>query len=153
MSEFLLFHSQTFFWAAALVVLLVIEGATTNLVTIWFAVGALAALLLSLFCESFLWQALVFAVVSILALLFTRPLLKRFRRNLPPVPLGLERNIGRKATVRTAIGPDRRGRVTLDGVDWQAVCDSPLEPGDICIVQKINSTTLEVIPAETTQTL
>ena len=47
-------------WAALLAVFVVVELATANLVTIWFAVGALAALLASLATNNVLWQALVF---------------------------------------------------------------------------------------------
>lgn len=151
MSEFFLVHGLTLLWAAALIVFLVIEAATANLVTIWFAVGALAALLVSLIFPSFLLQALVFAAVSVLALVITRPLLVRFRNRKTANALGLERNIGHRAVVCVPIRPGKAGRVTLEGVDWQAVCDTPLEAGDPCIVQKVNCTTLEVIPVKTAE--
>lgn len=151
MSEFFVVHSLTLLWAAVLIAFLVIEAATANLVTIWFAAGALAALLVSLFVPGFLWQMLVFAAVSVLSLVIARPLLIRFRSRKPASPLGLERNIGRRAVVCSPIRPGKAGRVTLEGVDWQAVCDNPLEIGDFCIVLKVNSTTLEVTPIETAE--
>ena len=151
MSDFFLNYGFTLLWAAALIVFLVIEAETANLVTIWFAAGALAALLVSLFVPGFLWQTLVFAAVSVLTLVFTRPLLVRFRNRKPESPLGLERSIGRRAVVCAPIRPGKSGRVTLEGVDWQAVCDTPLEVGDPCIVQKVNSTTLEVTPVKTAE--
>lgn len=151
MSEFLLTHGLTLLWAAALIAFLAVEAATTNLVTIWFAAGSLAALLVSLIVPSFLVQTLVFAAVSVLTLVLARPMLVRFRNRKPESLLGLERSIGRRAIVCVPIRPEKAGRVTLEGVDWQAVCDTPLEVGDSCIVQKVNSTTLEVVPAETAE--
>ena len=62
-----------FYWLIALAVLLVIEIITLGLTTIWFAGGALVAFVLALFNVPLLVQITVFLVVSILLLLFTRP--------------------------------------------------------------------------------
>ena len=64
-------------WLIALVVFAVVEAATAGLVCIWFAVGALAALLAGLFGAGILVQVVVFAVVSAAALAATRPLVRR----------------------------------------------------------------------------
>lgn len=146
MLHFLSQYTFPVIWAAALVILVVVEAATTNLVTIWFAVGALAALLVSLFSENFILQMLVFAVVSILALALTKPLVKRMRHKKPAAPVGLDCSVGKRAQVLTPIRPGEHGRVRLDGVDWLAICDTPLEPGSSCIVKEINCTTLTVAP-------
>ena len=65
-------------WVILLIAFILIEIATVNLVTIWFAVGALAALICAL-CGVELWiQCVVFVAVSALALIVTKPLVRKF---------------------------------------------------------------------------
>ena len=86
-------------WLIALALFVIVEAATVNLVSIWFAVGALAGLITSLFTENLLYQLLAFALVSAAALAVTKPLVARMRSRKPAAALGLERNIGRRAVV------------------------------------------------------
>lgn len=134
-------------WLIALAVFVVVEAATVSLVSIWFAVGALAGLVTSLFTHNLLYQLLAFALVSAAALAATKPLVSRMRARKPAAVLGLERNIGRRAVVVQPVRPGAPGRVRLDGVDWSAVCPSPLEAGEECVVTAVESTTLQVEPA------
>lgn len=146
-----LMELDSMLWLAALVALLVIEGATANLVTIWFAVGAVAALLVSVFSHSVWVQLLVFALVGLASLLATRPLVDRLRSQRVE-PTNGDRNLGRIATVLETVGPDTPGRVRLDGVDWRAksLTGETLTPGQLCRVADIQSTVLIVEPqAET----
>ena len=133
-------------WVLVLTVLLIVEASTVNLVTIWFAVGALAAIITCFFTDQFSIQLLVFAVVSIAALLWTKPLVDRIRRRQPANPLGIDRLIGRRAEILTDLVPGEKGRVRLDGVDWQAVCSEPLKAGELCTVAAVDTTTLTVQP-------
>ena len=57
--------SMTFIWLIAMVVLLVIEGVVPGLVSIWFAAGALVALLVSLLGLPVWLQAVAFIAVSL----------------------------------------------------------------------------------------
>lgn len=135
-------------WLIALAVFVAVEAATVSLVSIWFAVGALAGLITSLFTNNLLYQLLAFALVSAAALAVTKPLVSRMRSRRPAAALGLERNIGRHGVVVQPVRPGAPGRVRLDGVDWAAVCPSPLEKGEECVVTAVESTTLRVEPAQ-----
>ena len=73
--------SMAAIWIASIIVLLIIEGATSGLVTIWFAIGAVAALLAELIGAPIWLQAVVFLVVSFVTLVFTRPLAQRHLNN------------------------------------------------------------------------
>jgi membrane protein implicated in regulation of membrane protease activity len=143
------FDQPSLFWLIAMVVLLVIEGCTVNLVSIWFAIGACAALITSLLCGSIGIQLAVFAVVSLVALALTKPLVARLRRATPDAPTNGDRNVGREGTVIEEITPGQRGRVRLDGVDWAARCEEgcSLAKGAQCRVVRIDSTVLVVVPA------
>ena len=65
-------------WLAVLAVLLVIEIATLGLTTIWFAGGALIAFLVSLAGGPLWLQITLFLIVSVVLLLFTRPLALKY---------------------------------------------------------------------------
>ena len=139
-----------FFWLAAAVVFLVVEGATFAMTSVWFAIGAAAALLTCLFTTSLRAQALVFIVVSALCLLAFRPLAAKLRRKTTPT--NGDRNLGREAVVLTPVTAEVPGRVRLDGVDWNARCATPgdtLSPGARCRVTELHSTLLIVEPVLT----
>ena len=139
-----------FFWLAAAVFFLVVEASTVSMTSVWFAIGAAAALLTCLFTGSLRAQALVFIVVSALCLWAFRPLAAKLRRKATPT--NADRNLGREATVLTPVTAEVSGRVRLDGVDWNARCVTPgdrLEPGERCRITEIHSTLLLVEPVLT----
>ena len=65
-------------WIIAIIVFSVAEGLTAGLVTIWFALGALAALLAALFGAPLWLQLVWFFLISIATLIATRPLARKF---------------------------------------------------------------------------
>ena len=138
-------NTAPFFWLITAVGFLVLEGCTFNMTSIWFAIGAAAALISCLFTELFRVQALLFIVVSVLCLLAFRPLAAKLRKT--HTATNGDRNLGREATVLTPVTAEEPGRVRLDGVDWNARCVTPgdiLNPGDHCRVTEIHSTLLLV---------
>ena len=54
---------DTILWLVAIVAFIAVETATTALVSVWFAIGAAAAMFASFFTSSLGIQAAVFAVV------------------------------------------------------------------------------------------
>ena len=66
------------YWLIALVIFLVIEAATLGLATIWFAGGALVALIAAMCGAGIVIQIVLFLVVSLVLLFFTRPFAVRF---------------------------------------------------------------------------
>ena len=139
-----------FFWLAAAVFFLVVEASTVSMTSVWFAIGAAAALLTCLVTGSLRAQALVFIVVSVLCLWAFRPLAAKLHRKATPT--NADRNLGREATVLTPVTAEVPGRVRLDGVDWNARCVTPgdrLEPGERCRITEIHSTLLIVEPVLT----
>ena len=139
-----------FLWLAAVVGFLLLEASTVSMTSVWFAIGAAAALLTCLFTGSLRAQALVFIVVSALCLWAFRPLAAKLHRKATPT--NADRNLGREATVLTPVTAEVPGRVRLDGVDWNARCVTPgdrLEPGERCRITEIHSTLLLVEPVLT----
>ena len=138
--------TMVIFWAVAFVVFLIAEIATLNaLVSVWFAVGALAAMFCAIADLSFVWQMAVFVITSTVVLIITRPFVKKVQGE--KVATNYELDVGKQATVIENINNDiGTGRVRLDGTDWSARSDdgSEIYEGDMVIVRKVDGSKLIV---------
>lgn len=107
-------------WLMTLILFVVVEIATMGLTTIWFAGGALVALLLSVFQTSFYVQLGAFLAVSIVLLVVTRPLaLKYFNQKVEKT--NAEGLIGKQAIVVSQIhNLKEEGQVMIGGMEWSA---------------------------------
>lgn len=113
-------NSMLIFWIGALVLLVVVEALTTQLVTIWFAVGAAGAIIANLLGAQYWVQWSVFIVLSVLSLIVTRPLVKKFTKRKVQ-PTNADRNIGAKAIVLEDIDNTAgTGAVNVRGIVWTA---------------------------------
>ena len=134
------------FWAAAIVAFVVIELATVGLASIWFALGALCALIAALLNAPLWMQIVWFAVISAAALVLTRPLVKKYI-NSRTYATNADRVIGSRAVVKERIDAlAATGAVLADGKMWTArtADGSVLEPGAIVTVREINGVKLIV---------
>ena len=129
---------NTVFWLIALVVFLMVEASTVTMVSLWFAVGALAALIVSLFA-GLGWQIAVFLVVSAICLTALRPLARKYfkpritRTNVDAV-------IGSQGYVTTPIdNMAATGKVKLGAMEWTARSTSgePIPAGTLVKVDRI----------------
>lgn len=107
-------------WLVVLIVCIVIEIATLGLTTIWFAGGALAALIAAACGFPVVVQVLLFVAISLLLLVFTRPLaVKYFNRDC--VRTNAESLVGRQGIVTENIDNLReQGHVKVGGQEWTA---------------------------------
>lgn len=138
---------DTLFWLIAVIAFVVLEASTTALVSIWFAVGAAAALIVSFFTQSLSVEAAVFAVVSAVALILMVPTLaKRRKERKAPVTNGSPLTIGKQGVVLVDINPGYLGRVRVDGLDWQARADAAMPKGTPCRVMDVDGAILIVSP-------
>lgn len=139
--------TDVFFWLVAVIAFVVLEASTTALVSVWFAVGAAAAMIVSFFTESLPVQIAVFAVVSAVALLIMVPILaKRRKERKAPVTNGSPLTIGKQGVVLVDIRPGYLGRVRVDGLDWQARAESLMPEGTPCRVTDVDGAILIVCP-------
>ena len=134
---------MTLIWLISFFGLLLIEFFTVGLVSIWFAVGALAALLTTFVTESVLIQSIVFAVVSVITLIVAQPLMKKFKVNSFE-PTNTDRVIGKVAYVTKEIKSNEYGEVVIFGNEWLAVADKEIAVGTKVIIQKIEGNKLIV---------
>lgn len=134
---------MTVIWLIAFLGLLLVEFITVGLVSIWFAVGALFALIVSFFTDSILFQATTFVVVSVIALIVTKPLIKKFKLS-ETEPTNSDRVIGKTAEVIKTITPDEYGEVKIFGTIWLAASKQKLVEGTKVVVEKIDGSKLIV---------
>ena len=103
-----------------MIVLLVIEIATLGLTTIWFAGGALVACIAALLHANIWVQIVLFLVVSVLLLFFTRPLAVRYM-NKDRTKTNVDSMVGKEAVVTEAIDNLKaQGVVQVNGLEWTA---------------------------------
>lgn len=107
-------------WLVAMIVLLIVEAIVPGLVSIWFAIGALAALVSALLGAPLWLQMVWFLVVSVVALALTRPLVKKYV-NGRVQPTNADALIGRDCVVTENIDNIAgTGAVKVDGKVWTA---------------------------------
>jgi membrane protein implicated in regulation of membrane protease activity len=136
-------------WLALLIILAVVEGLTVGLVCIWFALGALAALLTSLFTGNLIVQAVVFVVVSLVSMLLIRPLARKLLTK-ETVPTNADRILGQTAVVTEEIDNlQSRGQVKVLGQIWTArsAQDVVIPTGTLVTVLHIEGVKVLVEPA------
>ena len=126
-------------WISIAIILGIIESVTVNLVTVWFALGALGGFVTAFFTDSVLIQSIVFLVISILMLIFTRPLAKKLLSDRI-VPTNSDRIIGEEALVTEKIDLiSGSGQVKIMGQIWSAKSadKSVIDENEMVMVEKI----------------
>ena len=135
-----------YIWLAIIVIAAVIEGTTAQLVSIWFVVGGVGALIADL-CGAEIWlQSLIFIVVTGLTLVFTRPIVKKLM-NFKKEDTNAGRYIGKEGLVITEINNTLgEGQVKVLGSVWAArsADSSIIKIGENVLIQSIQGVKLIV---------
>ena len=138
-------------WLAGIILFAVLEAVTASaLVSIWFAVGSLAALIASFITDNFWIQLVVFFLVSVLVLCLVRPLTKKFFTPKTQ-PTNADRMVGQTAVVTETIDNlAAAGQVQLKGQTWTARSeeDTPIPSGARVTVTRIEGVKVIVKAAE-----
>ena len=139
-------QDMAYIWIGVAVIMAVLEMATVQLVSVWFVIGAVCAAITSLFTDSVLIQFIVFVAVSLIALLITRPLVKRLKNKTEKVSTNADRIIGEKGDLLTDLPTaETVGQAKVGGSVWSVKCDNPpLKKGDRVLVLAIEGVKLIV---------
>ena len=135
-------------WLVVAVIMVVIEIATTGLTTLWFALGAIVAMVMDLCGAPFALQIIVMAVVSVvcfvLCMIWVRPKLESLRKkNIQRT--NADRLIGREGVVIVPLnGAEGKGQVRIDGQVWSAKASNDIEEGIRVTVKSIEGVKLVV---------
>ncbi len=138
------------FWLALAIALVVIELSTTQLISIWFAIGAGVTALVKVLAPNIgiPWQALIFVGVSTALFLATRPFVKKLMANRGKEhETNLELIVGKEAVVTEDIDNIKgTGAVKINGLEWSARTADGEEilVGEIVLVKEIKGNKLIV---------
>jgi len=121
-------------WIVLTISLIILEASTATLVCIWFAIGSLAAIFAKLIGLTFLYQVSSFVIVSAIALVFTKPIVKKLRKN-GKTATNADVLIGKSGIVIEEITNDKfAGKVKIMGQEWSAVTEDGSEIPKNCKV-------------------
>ena len=129
-------------WFIVAVGLLIVELSTQQLVSIWFSLSALITGFVCAFVPNMeLWlQLLIFAILSVVAVILTRPLAKKLQRKDSAKEINLGLVIGKKAVVVEKIDNTfETGAIKIHGTIWTArsINDEVVEVGEVVVFEKI----------------
>jgi membrane protein implicated in regulation of membrane protease activity len=128
-------------WAVIAVVCLILELSSGDFFIICFSIGAVFALISAVIGLNVYWQIFIFAIFSLLSVVFVRPVALRWlHKNEPNKPTNADALIGRTGRVTEPIKTDGNGYVQIDGDMWKAVSNTSIPVG----------TTVRVIGREST---
>ena len=130
-------------WAVVAVVCLILELSSGDFFIICFSIGAVFAIISAVCGLSIYWQIFIFAVFSLLSVLFVRPVALRWlHKNEPNRASNADALLGRTGRVTETISAGNNGYVQIDGDLWKAVSSSE---SDIPV-----GTTVRVVGREST---
>lgn len=142
---------EAIFWVVLVVLLALIELVTVSLTSIWFAGGALAALLGAALGMDLVWQIVLFVAVSVVLLCFTRPWAMKY---LKPrlVKTNYEVAVGQNVCLTEEVDNIKGiGTAVFKGQEWTARAyetGKSFEAGTIVKVKEIRGVTMYVVESD-----
>lgn len=131
-----------YLWLLLVIILSVVEIITVNLVSIWFVISGIVAMIASLFTNNIVIQISIFVILGLIFMILTRKIVKKI---VPEkVKTNLDRIIGMQGIVITKIGKNKPGEVKVDGKIWTATSNETINQDEIVKILEINSTKLKV---------
>lgn len=130
-------------WLIFFIILVIIELITVNLVTIWFALGALITSLVSLYNTDTVILLAFFVVTSLLLLILTKPVVKKLKVK-KVVATNLDQVIGKTGIVSVPIEKDKIGEVKVLGKTWSAYSDKEISKDKKVKILSISGVKLKV---------
>lgn len=132
------------YWLVIVIILSLVEAFTINLVSIWFVLSGIVALLLSFFIENDTITFSIFVLLGLFLLILTKPIVNRLKKSLPKEKTNLERLIGENAIVTEEITESKIGEVKIQGKRWSAISKDLCKNHDLVKVEKIDGVKLIV---------
>lgn len=138
-----------YIWLIIAGVFIILEIATMGFLVFWFAIGALAAMVISFFVESILFQSIIFVIISTILLFATKPFVNKVMPKdsyIKTNSYSLEGKIGK---VTIDIEPiEGKGQVKVSGEAWSAKSadDTYISKDTEVVIEKIEGVKAIVKP-------
>ncbi len=131
-------------WLIVIVLALIIEAMGPQIVSIWFAVGGVAAFILSLCGLDVSVQIIAFVAVTVVSLIATKPIVAKLRKT-DNTPTNADRYVGMEGKIIVPISViEGTGRVLVSGSDWSAISDEDIPKDTLVRVEAIEGVKLRV---------
>ena len=112
-------------WLIIAAILFVGEIITAGFLLLWFAIAAIVAMLVSFITTNLFIQTLIFLIVSVILIIFTRPLLSKYTKGDNTV-MNSQTIVGKTAIVTEDISLlNSTGQINVDGEIWSAKTMDP----------------------------
>ena len=131
-----------YIWLVITIVFGIVEALTVNLVSIWFVISGILAMITSMITDNLYIQIGVFVIVGILLMPISKKIYKKIKKE--KVSTNIDRIIGMKAVVTEDITKDNIGEVKVDGKRWSAYAKEDFKKGEVVKVMSISSVKLYV---------
>ena len=142
---------EVLIWLGIMILLLIIEAITVGLTTIWFAAGALVALIASMLGAGITVQVLLFFAVSLILLFFTRPIAVRYI-NPQKIRTNYEDTIDKTVKITRCVNnKNSTGTAVLNGLEWTVRMQDDnivLQEGALARVVAVEGVKLILVPEE-----
>ncbi len=138
-----MFEYMVWFWLALFVVALVLELFTADMISIWFALAAVPSFILALINVNPVVQIVLFAIVTAVLLLLTRPVVKKYMKT-NEIKTNVDAIVGMTGPVIKEITPDTIGKIKIRYMEWSAISNETLVVGDMARVLDVEGVKLIV---------
>lgn len=132
-----------FLWLIIFIVLIITELLTINLVTIWFAFGALLALVVEVSFSNIVLDIITFVITSFLLIILTKPIIGRLKVKKVEAT-NLDMVINKIGIVTEDINQDKIGEVKVLGKRWSAYSNTELKKDEKVKILSIDGVNLKV---------
>lgn len=132
-------------WLVAVIAFLILEAGTYQMLSIWFVVGSIGALIATLCGAEFWLQMTIFLVLSVILLIVFRPL--AVKKLKPKFKTNADATVGKKVVITQEVDNVKgTGEAKLDGMVWtvRTESDKVLSVGDVAEVKRIEGVKLIV---------
>lgn len=132
-------------WFAVLIICLIIEATTVQLISIWFAIGTIGGLIANTANQSVTVQLITFAVISAICLLFLRPVSQKFLKN--DTDKNINTVLGKEVFITETVNNlNGVGQGKINGSIWtvRSADGSVIPSGETVVCEKIEGVKLIV---------
>ena len=131
-----------YLWLTIAVVLAIIEMSTVNLVSIWYIISSIMAMIISLFIDNIGIQVAIFVLGVTILVILTKDVIKKILHE--KTKTNIDRIIGMEGIVTKEITKKIPGEVKVDGKHWTAIAEETILANSVVEILEINSTKLKV---------
>lgn len=132
------------FWIALFAVCLFLEIVTAGFYLMSVGIGAAIAAIANYMGFDPTTQLIIFAVVTIICLIASRPLANRLTRGSPDKKATADRLIGKEGVITEAVDPENAGMIKVGGESWRTIVNDNISIGEKVIVEEVKGVKLKV---------